>query len=153
MKKIQDEPEAQKVKKSSVGWMFKMLCTHLDTEMTRELGTLNIKKNEFGVLMTLLKSPGITQIEIANLIVMPGYATSRTLDSLEEKGLVKRCVDENSRRSFRIFLTQEGEETAPKLFKIVEKVNQHFMSDLSPTEKKQLTGILGKLLKSKYSLD
>lgn len=130
-----------------------MLCTHFDTEMTRELGTLNIKKNEFAVLMTLLKTQGITQIEIAKSIVMPGYATSRTLDSLEAKGLVKRCADENSRRSFRIFLTKQGEEIGPELFKIIGKVNQDFMSDLNATEKKQLTSILGKLLKNKFDLD
>lgn len=152
-KKQKNEPEALTVKKRSVGWMFKMLCTHFDAEMTRELGKLNIKKNEFGVLMTLLNTQGITQIEIAKSIVMPGYATSRTLDSLEEKGLVERRADENSRRSFRIFLTKKGESLGPELFKIIGKVNKRFMADLNPTEQKQLTSILTKLLSRKFELD
>ena len=150
IEKQKSQPEALKVKKNSVGWMLKMLSTELDSEMVRELGKLNIKLNEFGVLMTLLNTQGITQVEIAKSIVIPGYATSRTLDSLEEKGLVERRADENSRRSFRVFLTKEGEEIGPKLFEIVGMINQNLMSSLSATEEKQLTYILGKLMDIKF---
>ncbi len=152
-KQQKNEPEALTVKKRSIGWMFKMLCTHFDAEMTKELGELNLKKNEFGVLMTLLNTQGVTQIEIAKSIMMPGYATSRTLDSLEEKGLAVRCADDSSRRSLRIFLTKQGEEIGPKLFEIIERVNNRFMSDLNATEQKQLTNILNKLLNRKFSFD
>ena len=140
------------MRNTSVGWMFKMICTRLDADMSKELNSLNLNLNEFAVLMTLLQQQGITQTEIGKKIIMPGYSTSRNLDSLEEKELVERRTDAQSRRNFRIFLTDKGREMGPKLFNTVRTVNQHFLSELDSGERKQLTSILQKLVQKKFGL-
>ncbi|MCW8930820.1 MAG: MarR family transcriptional regulator [Gammaproteobacteria bacterium] len=142
---------AQKTRETSVGWMLKVLTTSLDSEMNNELKRLDLNISHFAVLMTLLENEGLTQTEIGKKIVMPGYATTRTIDALEQKKLVKRYKDENSRRVFRIHLTDEGHDIAPELFKIVAKINGNLLSVLTSAEEKSLSQILQKLVQAKLN--
>lgn len=122
-----------------------MLSTSLDAEINKELKRLDLNLGQFAVLMTLSEAEGLTQTEIGKRINVPGYATTRTLDALEEKRFVERRKDERSRRSYRIFLTDQSRRMVPQLFAIVKKVNEGLLSVLSTTERKQITGILTKL--------
>ncbi|MES9926351.1 MAG: MarR family transcriptional regulator [Candidatus Thiodiazotropha endolucinida] len=143
------EPEAEKVRKGSTGWMLKILCTSLDAEMSNELKRLGLNLGQFAVLMTLSEAEGLTQSEIGKKITMPGYATTRTIDALEEKQFVERRKDDRSRRSYRIYLTDKSHKVIPQLFTVVGKVNEHLLSALTPKEQKDLMKILKKLVLSR----
>ena len=146
------KPPAQRVRENSVGWMVKVLCTSLDAEMNEELKRLDLNLGQFAVLMTLSEAEGLTQTEIGKMIAMPGYATTRTLDALEERQFVERRKDERSRRSYRIFLTNQSRKIVPELFAIVKKVNEGLLSVLSTTEREQITKILQKLARVRLGL-
>ncbi|MEW8626653.1 MAG: MarR family transcriptional regulator [Candidatus Thiodiazotropha sp.] len=148
-KQIKTKPPATKVRESSVGWMLKVLSTLLDAEMSKELKRWDLNLSQFAALMSLSEKEGLTQAELGKKIIMPGYATTRTLDALEEKHFVERRRDERSRRSHRIFLTAQGREIIPELFAIVKKVNEGLLSELSATEKKQVSIILNKLVQTR----
>jgi DNA-binding MarR family transcriptional regulator len=94
--------------------MLKRLSIALDAEMSNELKRLELSLGQFAVLMTLSEAEGLTQTEIGKKIAMPGYATTRTLDALEEKRYVERRTDERSRRSHRIYLTDQSRRIAPE---------------------------------------
>ncbi|MBV1916412.1 MAG: MarR family transcriptional regulator [Pseudomonadales bacterium] len=140
------KPPAQNTRENSIGWMLKTLCAQLDREMKQELKQIDMDLNRFAVLMTLLEKEGLTQTELGAQIKMPGYATTRTLDALEKKGLVERRADERSRRSYRIFLTKDGRSLGPSLFSIVGEVNKELLSTVSDEEQQQLKDILQKLV-------
>ncbi|MET0081131.1 MAG: MarR family transcriptional regulator [Candidatus Thiodiazotropha lotti] len=148
-KQIDTKPPATKVREKSVGWMLKVLSTLLDAEMSRELKRWDLNLSQFAALMSLSEQEGLTQAELGKKIIMPGYATTRTLDALEEKHFVERRRDERSRRSHRIFLTTQGRVVVPELFTIIKKVNEGLLSDLSATEKKQVATILNKLVQTR----
>ena len=141
---------AHSVREDSVGYMLKMLSTSLDAEMNKELKRLDLNLRQFAVLMTLSEAAGLTQAEIGKKINVPGYATTRTLDALEEMRLVERRTDERSRRSYRIFLTDQGLAAIPELFEIIRKVNRGLLSVLSTAERKQTADILNKLMQARF---
>ena len=143
------ESQAGKVRKGSTGWMLKILCTSLDAEMSDELRRLGLNLGQFAVLMTLSEAEGLTQSEIGKKITMPGYATTRTIDALEEKRFVERRKDNRSRRSYRIYLTDHSRKVVPQLFAVVGKVNEHLLSALTPKEQKDFMKILQKLVLSR----
>ena len=149
-KKTKAKNQALKIRENSVGWMIKMLTVSLDATMKEELSKLKLNINQFDILMTLSENEGLTQVEIGRKIVMPGFSTTRTIDSLQKKNLVERRKDERSRRSYRIYLTDRGNEIRPKLFRIVETVNERFLSALPAPEKKSLKKILLRLVRSRY---
>lgn len=130
--------------------MLKRLSVALDDQMSNELQPLDLNLGQFAVLMTLLEAEGLTQTEIGKKIGMPGYATTRTLDALEEKQYVERRKDERSRRSHRICLTDHSRRIAPELFRIVRSVNEQLLSTLSTAETQQLAAILKKLVVAEF---
>ena len=146
------QPAAKKTREASVGKMLKILSFSLDGEMHQELKQLGLNLSQFAVLMTLLEEEGLSQAAIGKKIIMPGYSTTRNIDALEEKQLLERRKDERSRRSHRIYLTDQGHALCPQLVAIVKKVNEALLSTLLPTEEKQLKAILKKLFCARLGL-
>ncbi|MCK5125587.1 MAG: MarR family transcriptional regulator [candidate division Zixibacteria bacterium] len=144
--KAKPQNQAQKTRKYSAGWMINMLAAALDASLVKQLGKLDLNINQFAILMTLLENEGLTQAEIGRKIFMRGFSTTRTLDILEKKKLVKRLRDEQSRRCNRIYLTVRGRKIGPKLFKAVEIVNSNLLSILSKTEENQFKNLLLRLM-------
>jgi len=142
---------AQQVRESSVGWMLKRLSVDLDKAVANELKKLGLLTGEFAILMTLLEEECLTQTGIGKKITMPGYATTRNIDALEAKALVQRHKDEQSRRNYRIFLTQEGRVLGAQLFEVVRVCNERLLLPLHKTERNQLSKILKKLLDARQS--
>ncbi len=144
-----NESSAGTVRQTSAGWMLKRLCAYLDADMNDELRHVDLNLNQFAVLMTLLEVEGLTQAEIGRRIAMPGYSTTRSMDSLEEKRLVDRRPDERSRRSHRIYLTEQSRALAPELFAIVMRVNQRLLAPLDKGDRERLVIILEQVLAPK----
>jgi DNA-binding MarR family transcriptional regulator len=138
----------RRVRENSFGWLVKMLAQKIDTIMDYELRSIGLNKRIFATLMMLSEQEGVNQTELGNAIGIPGYATTRTLDTLEEMGLVTRCPDPNSRRAHRIYLTNEGRALAKKLPPLVRRVNSNFLAALEEKERYQLIETLKKVLLS-----
>ncbi len=135
------------VRNTSFGRLTNLISHHLEKKMVKKLAEKGITIKLFGVIMTLMAEDKITQIEIAKRVGVPGYATSRTLDQLEEKGLIKRTPDPASRRSFLIVLTDKGRELAKELPPIINEVNQDILAPLNQEEQEQLILTLQKVTK------
>ena len=142
---------AQEARENSVGWMLKVLSNTMSTEMNRELKHLDLNVSQFAMLMSLSEQQGMTQTEIGKKIAMPGYATTRAIDSLEKNGYVKRQKDERSRRSHRIYLTERSIDVIPELNDIRHKLNGELLSVFTETEREEFTDLLKKLVAFKLS--
>lgn len=138
---------ALNTKEGSAGWMLKSLATWLDNQMIIGLKSCKLSLGQFAIIMTLLERDCLTQTEIGRKVSMPGYATTRNIDRLEEAGLLTRKKHETSRRSYRIHLTNKGKQLAPKLFAIVEDVNGRFLSSFNEDDKKKFKLMLFDILK------
>lgn len=141
-------PDTRNVRENSFGWMLKSICANYDKKMIHALKAYDLNLGQFAILMTLLEKDGLSQSEIGKKISMPGYATTRNIDKLEESGLLKRHTDKTSRRSFCIRLSSKGKELAPKLFSTVKDINEKAISPLNANEVQQFKILLKKLLVS-----
>ena len=71
--------------------------------------------------------------------------TTRLVDKLIQKVLVKRNVCELNRRKVEIFITENGLKTLKKLDPIVEAHNENILSNLNQDELETLNNLLDKL--------
>lgn len=129
-----------------------MLCVDLDYAMKQVLSPMGLTLGQFAIVMTLLEGDGLTQSEIGRRISMPGYATTRNIDVLEENGLLERRKSQTSRRSFCIQLTEKGKALGPDLSSIVRRTNEKLLTSLNPTESEQLRRLLRRLLLTRQNL-
>ena len=110
--------------------------------VTMSLG-LNIK--QYGMLM-LLQQGSQSQIVISQRVGMDRTSVMRTVDMLEERGLVRRDPDPTDRRKHSVTLTDEGEALLARSEAEVRQTEHDFAAALSEQEKAQLMSLLGRLL-------
>lgn len=97
------------------------------------------------ILSLLLKSGGITQRELMDIVSVRAGSLSEVLGKLEDSGYITRSPNEEDRRRVDIALTPEGEAAAREADESRAAGRQAFFSPLSDEEKAQLNGLLDKL--------
>jgi DNA-binding MarR family transcriptional regulator len=125
--------------------MIKTISNWIDKELSRQLKPLGISKVHFPIMMVLLEEEGLTQVEIGNKISMPGYATSRNIDQLEYRNLVKRQAHESSRRSHRIYLTPQGKELGSELITLADSLSEKLLDPLKIDEREAFKNMLNRV--------
>lgn len=73
--------------------------------------------------------------------------TTRLIDKLIDKNLVKRTICEENRRKIELFITRKGEEFLTVVDPIVDDAQEKIIQKLKPNEKSILTELLNKLIK------
>ncbi|AIS57585.1 MarR family transcriptional regulator [Vibrio coralliilyticus] len=133
-------------RQSSFGWLINVVANDaaktFDTELKKHGLTLAL----WPTLMCLWEEEGVTQRDIAQKSKVENSTTTRTLDKLENLGLVERQPDPNSRRAFRIYLTDEGRALKETLVPIPMAINQKLLSSLEPEERDEIIRLLQKMV-------
>ena len=104
-----------------------------------------ISNSEFavmGVILSQREKGNITISEIAAMTRTLPPAVSRTIRSLEEKGLVERSVDKKDRRNTYVSLTEKGEETAKEVRERMHSFGCAVMAQIKEEELQQLVAYL-----------
>lgn len=129
-----------------MGYLVSRMSTRMHSAMNAELEPLDLDIRYFANLISLLIEDDLSQAELGQRVGEAQYRTSRIIDGLEERGLVERRKDPNSRRAHRIALTTKGREVARQLPPIIRRVNRTVLKRLNKSEQQQLTNLLAKAL-------
>lgn len=143
--KPDSKPLATTVRHTSIGRMLTMLSMSVKDQLNNRLSALGLSMNGFFILMTLLEKEGQTQSDIGQKIALPAYGTTRTIDTLQDHGLLERRADPASRRNHLIYLTPKGRALAPEIFAVVKEVNEWLLAPLDAAEKQHFSDVLEKL--------
>jgi MarR family transcriptional regulator for hemolysin len=81
----------------------------------RQAATLGVTRAQWKVLFRLSRSPGLRQVELADLLDVEPITLSRIVDRLAEAGLVDRLADPRDRRAWLLHLTPKAEPLIAKL--------------------------------------
>lgn len=135
-------------REKSAGWMLKAISNWIDEELSLQLKPVGLSRVQFPIMMVLIEEEGLTQVEIGKKISMPGYATSRNIDQLEHRNLVKRQLHESSRRSHNIYLTPQGKQLAPQLISVANRISERLLDPLEDDEKETFKIFLNRVATS-----
>lgn len=89
--------------------------------------------------------PDQSQIQLAKAIGIEQPSLVRTLDQLEEKGLISRQTCANDRRAKRIKLTDKADPIIDKMETVIKKTRGEILSGISPDELDLLMRLIGRL--------
>lgn len=89
--------------------------------------------------------PEQSQIQLAKAIGIEQPSLVRTLDQLEEKGLIVRHTCASDRRAKRIKLTQAADVIIEKMEEVIRKTRREIFSGMSAEEISLLEGLVAKL--------
>lgn len=89
--------------------------------------------------------PEQSQIQLAKAIGIEQPSLVRTLDHLEEKGLITRHTCANDRRAKRIKLTEKAKPLIEQLEEVISKTRDEILFGISSQDIKLLTGLIKQL--------
>ncbi len=95
-------------------------------------------------LMCILHNEGMSQDELAKEFRIDKGSVAKTLRQMEEAGFVTREEDENDRRRYRIYLTNQGRETIPRLKDLADDTEAILTKDMTQEEITALRQLLEK---------
>lgn len=107
---------------------------------------------EFFLLAFLLKSKkeeqitGIHPSKISEKTKISRPAVTQTLNGLEKKGYIKRIMEENDRRKFKVEITAEGEKILNNAFEAKHKQILNLVENLGANKVRQLTELCKEIL-------
>ncbi|MCB5357926.1 MarR family winged helix-turn-helix transcriptional regulator [Vibrio lentus] len=133
-------------RQNSFGWMINVVANKASKDFDIELKQHGLSLALWPTLMCLWEEEGITQRDIAAKSKVENSTTTRTLDKLEKLELVERRADPNSRRSFRIYLTEKGKALEEQLVPIPIRLNKELMNELDAEEQQQMIKLLQKMV-------
>ena len=116
--------------------------THYSAAHIRELG---LTPPQFDVISTLGNTPGMPLCKLAEKTLITKGTLTGVLDRLENKGLLKRIVPPENRRSFIAVLTPEGEKVFKKAFPAHGAYLEKRLGKLSAEELETIRSALEKL--------
>lgn len=93
-------------------WAYQAFRSYSDAQI-RQMG---LTSSQFDVISTLGNTPGMTFNKLAEKTLTTKGELTGIIDRLEKKGLVRREVPPEDRRSFLAVLTPEGEKVFDETF-------------------------------------
>lgn len=110
------------------------------------LASLDISNSAGWALVHLLRMGGdVRQGDLARSIGITEPSLVRTLDRLEESGLLERRADEQDRRAKHVRLTAKGVDLGNRIDNRLVAVRGELLADLSDKELATVVDVLGRL--------
>lgn len=133
-------------RETSFGWMMNVIANQAKKKIDIELKKHGLTVALWSTMMCLWEGEGLTQCNISAKSKVENSTTTRIIDKLEKLGLVERRIDLNSRRSFRIYLTEQGQALKETLLYIPMAVNKEMLNPLEESEQKEMIRLLQKMI-------
>ncbi|NHN24062.1 MarR family transcriptional regulator [Flavobacterium jejuense] len=98
------------------------------------------------ILQYLNDFPGLSQKEIAELVFKDNASLTRMIDLMVNKNFLKRSMNIEDRRRFKIEITPKGKEVLSKLEPVIAENRKKAFAGITEQELIQLDMILNKIL-------
>ena len=114
--------------KPSIGRIISLLSREIAMELKDVVEPFGITVGEELYFMALAHEDGITQDRLTELVSVDKSATARAVKALENKGLIRRNIDQRDKRNKKLYLTKAGHEIYPGLSKALVSFNEKLTS-------------------------
>ncbi len=117
-----------------LGFIANRLVKVFHRAFDEKLTEFGLTSAQFCVLAKLLEEEGLTQTELANRLYIESPTLVRTLDKMEEAGIIERRRDPKDRRAYHIFLLPKGKTLKDMVQKVGRQVHEEATDGLTKEE-------------------
>ena len=125
------------------------LIVHLNRMRKRFMGE---RLREYGLggsmymfLTALDHNPGASQDFLVNHFYMDKGNVARSAKRLEELGYIRREIDQNDRRQYNLFLTEEGQKILPVIRGYISEWSAHLTEGMGEEDCRAAIALLTKM--------
>jgi MarR family transcriptional regulator for hemolysin len=125
-----------------IGYTITDVARLMRTVFERRVRALGLTRAQWLVIARVHRRPGLSQSEIADLLEIEKASAGRLIDRMQAKGWLERRDDRSDRRVNRLHLTKKAERIHGAIWPLAEATVDEALSDLSPEERRRLTGLM-----------
>ncbi|MBB5158384.1 MarR family winged helix-turn-helix transcriptional regulator [Saccharopolyspora phatthalungensis] len=105
----------------------------------------HLTKPQYAVLTAIREQPGIEQAQLGHRAAIDKATLASLLMRMEQRGLIRRTVDDADRRRRLLQLTDVGRAELRAVAPVADAVDIELLERLTPAERTELHRLLGKL--------
>lgn len=105
----------------------------------------NFTPEQAFLLYKLYMNDGQSQRQLADKILNDYPNITRLIDKLEKKGYVRREVDENDRRMFKVYMSEEGRARFNSFIPLIMHQRGKLLKNISSDEEKIVKDVLKRI--------
>jgi len=132
----------ESVPRNNLGFLIHDVARALTAAFAVGMNPLGLTRSQSRVLAYVSRYPGVSQIELAELIGVGRMAMTGLIDRMEAKGLIFRSEDSSDRRLKCIHLTRDAKKLAPKMQKVASELLEDVLAGVSERDQRKLTNLL-----------
>lgn len=129
-------------------YLLNRLTARWNAELQEELRPFDLTTVKMRTLAVLSITPGLTINELSVFTVTEQSTMSRTLDALEEQGMIRRIQREDDLRVREVRLTDAGEAAFRAFWPVLYGKLLHLFDGIDEAEFQAFTRTLHKLLRN-----
>ena len=115
------------------------------TRAASHLGEIGMHPGQETVLLTLVENDGQTMTALADALEVKPPTITKMVSRMSSQGLVTRNSLETDRRSYTVFLTEDGRNKANELKSLWKRLEKEAMSALDEKDRKRFARMLGQV--------
>ncbi len=109
------------------------------------IAPLGLNVLEWYALRALYRQDGLSASHLAAQVCRHPSSMTALLDRMEQKGLVRRKIAPEDRRSVRIFLTDQGQALRERVLTVAERLEHLLDEQISPDDMRVFLHVLSVL--------
>lgn len=110
-----------------------------------ETAKIDLTQVQYAALTAIQRYPRIDQATLGGVIAYDRATIGGVIDRLEEKGLVRRTVDQENRRVRKLVMEPKGEKLLVRIRPLVARVQTRILGPLSESERTSFMRCMSKL--------
>jgi MarR family transcriptional regulator, organic hydroperoxide resistance regulator len=130
----------------SLGYQIRYAYRIFVKALADELGSHRITTGQWSALRVLWQEEGLSQVELAQRMMMEKASLTAVLKAMASDGLITRVRNAADRRKVNIFLTAPGRRLRSKIMPLIGKINKRATRRLSAAEVRQLHMLLARVM-------
>ena len=133
-----DNPE------NSIGFLVNDIARLMRRNFNRRVQELelDLSQAQWKALANLARQEGVNQVTLAETLEIQPITLARTIDRLQEAGLVTRRPDPDDRRAVRLYLTPKAQPLLDNMWQLAVQIRDEAMADLSNKNQEMLVKLL-----------
>lgn len=128
-----------------IGEMASVFYRQFQIYINQHMKSYRVNSSEVIYLLKMKDDEAVTQTSLADMFFTDNAIVTRSLQSMEKKGLVVRKRSKEDKRSILVSLTAKGKKAREKSLSIRLAWKEKIFSGLSPEEEAHITSLYQKI--------
>ena len=134
----------------SLGYLIAHINRIIDTELTQQIRSVGQTASAIKVLTVLAENPeeGMSVKELSRMTLVQQPTLTKILGRLEQDRLIRRKTGLRDKRVVQIIITAAGRKLMPRIYTILQPVEEQLIKNFSKDEVKSLHHLLKRVYRN-----